>query len=294
MIMSLSIGTMIIWLKRRFSKSAWVILTTMGMPDLKSFDRVAHVYDDTRGMPPEVVRSVTAGLLAALREVSAAPRLLEVGIGTGRIAVPLAAEGLRITGIDISSKMLAELREKRHDIDVLFAEAALPPFRDASFDAALFVHILHLVPDAEATVRAALPLVRSGGMMIRGQEERPPGSLDERLGDILQRMVREVCGIEMEGRERHARGEAAFERVVREYGARLERRRVAEWHRPMTARQVQDGLARKDMSGAWQIPDAAMPELLDRLAPLVEAVFGGMDVEAPAARAFDLHIARLP
>jgi len=266
----------------------------MESPGLKSFDRVAHVYDDTRGMPPDVAGGVTAGLLAALHEVSVAPRLLEVGIGTGRISVPLAAEGVRITGIDISSKMLAALSEKRRDIDVLFAEAARPPFREASFDAVLFVHILHLVPDAEATVRAALPLVCSGGVMIRGQEDRPPGSLDERLGDILQRTVREVCGIELEGRERHARGEEAFERAVLESGARLERQRVAEWDRPMTARQVQDGLARKDMSGAWQIPDGAMPELLERLAPLVEAVFGGMDVEAPAARAFDLHIARLP
>ncbi len=260
---------------------------------LKSFDRVAHVYDDTRGMPAEAASAVTQGLLAALRGVAASPRLLEVGIGTGRIAVPLGAAGVRVSGIDVSAKMLAVLREKRDDIDVLFAEAARPPFREASFDAVLFVHILHLVPDAEATVRAALPLVRPGGILIRGQEERSPESLDERLGDILQRTVREVCGIEMEGRERHERGEAAFRRAVLESGARLEQRRVAAWNRPMTARQVQDSLARKDMSGAWQIPDGAMPELLGRLAPLVEAVFGGMDVEASAARAFDLHIARL-
>src|SRR6185295_11063968 len=128
------------------------------MPELKSFDRVAEVYDETRGLPPEAEAAIGAGIARELRDVAAAPRLLEVGIGTGRIAVPLAAEGVRITGIDISPKMLARLREKRGDIDVMLAEASRPPLRARSFDAALFVHILHLVPDAEATLRATMAL----------------------------------------------------------------------------------------------------------------------------------------
>jgi len=129
-------------------------------PDpLKSFDRVAHCYDDTRGIPPEAARAIGDAIAAMARDVSPSPRLLEVGIGTGRIAVPLAEAGVRVTGIDISPNMLAVLREKRRDIDVLLAEAARPPLRDAAFDAALFVHILHLVPDAEATLRATVRLV---------------------------------------------------------------------------------------------------------------------------------------
>ena len=35
----------------------------MSIPGLRSFDRVAHVYDDTRGMPPDVAGGVTTGLL---------------------------------------------------------------------------------------------------------------------------------------------------------------------------------------------------------------------------------------
>ena len=80
---------------------------------LKSFDRVAHCYDETRGLPDEVAREVGDGIAAILREVSDAPRVLECGIGTGRIAVPLAAAGVRVAGIDISAKMLSVLREKR-------------------------------------------------------------------------------------------------------------------------------------------------------------------------------------
>ena len=38
--------------------------------------------------------------------------MLELGIGTGRIALPLAARGLRVDGIDISPAMIAQLRAK--------------------------------------------------------------------------------------------------------------------------------------------------------------------------------------
>src|SRR5437870_1472072 len=127
--------------------------------DLKSFDRVAHCYDDTRGLPPDVSGQVARGILVALHQVSPTPRLLEVGIGTGRMAVPLTNAGVRIVGTDISPKMLAVLRQKGPTIEVMLAEASRPPLRARSFDAALFVHILHLVPDPEATLKATMQLV---------------------------------------------------------------------------------------------------------------------------------------
>jgi SAM-dependent methyltransferase len=40
------------------------------------------------------------------------PRALELGIGTGRLALPLAGRGAEVTGIDISDEMVAKLQEK--------------------------------------------------------------------------------------------------------------------------------------------------------------------------------------
>lgn len=40
------------------------------------------------------------------------PRALELAIGTGRVALPLVARGVEMTGIDISEEMIAKLREK--------------------------------------------------------------------------------------------------------------------------------------------------------------------------------------
>ena len=73
-------------------------------------ERVAATYDEdgTGAFAPAVVEPAVE-LLAALAGGGAA---LELGIGTGRIALPLAARGVRVAGIDSSEPMLARLRAK--------------------------------------------------------------------------------------------------------------------------------------------------------------------------------------
>ena len=73
-------------------------------------ERVAATYDeDGTGMfAPEIV-DPAVDLLAELAGGGAA---LELGIGTGRIALPLAARGVRVAGIDSSEPMVARLRAK--------------------------------------------------------------------------------------------------------------------------------------------------------------------------------------
>jgi len=259
---------------------------------LKSFDRVADVYDETRGLPPEVERQIADGISAALRQVAPRPRLLEVGVGTGRIAVPLAAAGVRVTGIDIAPKMLARLRAKRADIDVMLAEASRPPLRPASFDAALFVHILHLVPDPEATVRATLPLVRPAGVLIEAGDTRSRG-IREEGDDIIAQVVRELSGVDLSRDAPHLRGSAAFEQVLREAGARVERIELATWTGRTRARRMLERLARRDYSSAWQIPEEALPAVVERATPLLGELYGGLDREVEFERAFGATIAWL-
>jgi SAM-dependent methyltransferase len=71
---------------------------------------VAARYDETSAemFEPEVV-ATTVDFLAALAGDGGA---LELGIGTGRIALPLAARGVRVHGIDLSPDMVAQLRAK--------------------------------------------------------------------------------------------------------------------------------------------------------------------------------------
>ena len=71
---------------------------------------VAARYDDpSSAMFDAVLLDHTADLLAELAGDGAA---LELGIGTGRVALPLSRRGVRVSGVDLSTAMVARLREK--------------------------------------------------------------------------------------------------------------------------------------------------------------------------------------
>jgi len=73
-------------------------------------ERVASRYDDSSaGMFSSEVVEPAVELLA---ELAANGRALELGIGTGRVALPLAERGVEVHGIDLSRAMVARLREK--------------------------------------------------------------------------------------------------------------------------------------------------------------------------------------
>ena len=70
-------------------------------------DRIADVYD---GFYDD--RLDTEGAIETLTELAGAGPVLELAIGTGRLALPLAERGLEVHGIDASERMVAKLREK--------------------------------------------------------------------------------------------------------------------------------------------------------------------------------------
>ena len=76
------------------------------MPENHFGEQVAERYDrGTAGMAVEPV-------VEFLHEHSGDGPVLELGIGTGRIALPLSQRGARVHGIDLSEAMVAKLREK--------------------------------------------------------------------------------------------------------------------------------------------------------------------------------------
>src|SRR5687768_14677892 len=68
-------------------------------------ERVAGVYDEWHSDPDP-------GAIDLLSELAAGGRALELGIGTGRIALPLSARGVEVHGIDASVSMVSRLRSK--------------------------------------------------------------------------------------------------------------------------------------------------------------------------------------
>jgi predicted TPR repeat methyltransferase len=72
-------------------------------------DRIAAIYDERY---LESFREDTAEAVTFLGSLADDGPVLELGIGTGRVALPLAASGLDVHGIDASEAMAAKLREK--------------------------------------------------------------------------------------------------------------------------------------------------------------------------------------
>jgi SAM-dependent methyltransferase len=139
----------------------------------KAFDEISKVYDETRDPLDEATLDRVSQILRDQR----IERLLEIGVGTGRVALPLVQRGLEVTGIDASRGMLARARGKRLDRLVRGSAYALP-FADGAFDAGLFVHVLHLLDDPAAALRESCRVGRAGAYAI----VRPPrGDRPERF-----------------------------------------------------------------------------------------------------------------
>jgi ubiquinone/menaquinone biosynthesis C-methylase UbiE len=135
-----------------------------------NFDRVAHVYDETRGLPEGVPEKVRDRIVAATGS-GTDTRFLELGVGTGRIALPFINAGHRYTGTDISEQMIARLRQKVGEgpnrLTLVTADLSKPlPFADESFDVLIAVHVLHLLDDWRAGLREARRVTVPAGCML--------------------------------------------------------------------------------------------------------------------------------
>jgi SAM-dependent methyltransferase len=131
-----------------------------------AFDPAAEYYDRTRALDPDVQAAVVAGLLA---ELDGRGRCLEIGVGTGRIALDLQRGGVPMAGIDLSAAMLARLVAKAGGaapFPLAVADATALPFPASAFGSAVVCHVLHLIEPWRDAVEELLRVVRPGGVVL--------------------------------------------------------------------------------------------------------------------------------
>jgi ubiquinone/menaquinone biosynthesis C-methylase UbiE len=110
-----------------------------------SFDHVADPYDKTPALTPAAAAEVREILVG---ELSGAGRALEVGVGTGRIALPISLTGIDLVGVDLARNMLDRLVKNAggtSPFPLLQADATRLPFADDSFEGAIASWVLHLI-----------------------------------------------------------------------------------------------------------------------------------------------------
>ena len=146
-------------------------------------ERVAERYDERYAYltDPAVVDPIVAVLADLARDGAA----LELGIGTGRIALPLAQRGLRVHGIDLSEAMVARLRAKpgAEQIGVTIGDFATTTV-EATFSVAYLVAntIMNLTTQDEqvACFQNVAAHLAPGGcfvieVLVPGLRRLPPG-----------------------------------------------------------------------------------------------------------------------
>jgi len=131
---------------------------------------------------------------AVLGYIDAGHRILDVGCGTGTLAVKAAQKGAQVIGLDLSPAMLrlAEEKARAAGVEVNFrrGHAQSPPLDDEPFDAITATFALsEMSPDeAEMVVADMAARLKVGGRVIVADEARPTNFL-LRLSSGLQRAV---------------------------------------------------------------------------------------------------------
>ena len=236
-----------------------------------AFDRAAEYYDQTRGISDEAMAANIDVLAGAL---SGRGRVLEVGVGTGLLALPLAARGLPVVGIDLSAPMLAELARKAdgaQPFPILRADATRLPFRDGSFRGAYLRWVLHLIPAWESALADMVRVVRPNGVICVNL-----GAYGGISGEIQDRFS-EITGID------HAPvglGWGAVDELDRAMTALGRRYRALPPIHDTGIEKVGeflDGIQENRYSWTWRLPDDVRLDALRQLRPWAEERFGGLD-----------------
>ena len=171
------------------------------------------------------------GELIALAQLHADDHVLDVGAGTGLLALAAAPRVRRVTAIDISAPVCDELRARvdasqLDNVDVRVADAVDLPLADNSVDVALSNYCLHHLPnDQKIEVFAEIARVlRPGGRFVLG----------DMMFEISLRASRDRTVLTRFARAMLRRGPAGIIRLARNAGrllvGRSEHPASVEWH----------------------------------------------------------------
>jgi SAM-dependent methyltransferase len=144
------------------------------------FDAIAARYDRVYALDRDSTRR---RLTRVLVELPPAARVLDLGVGTGRELSMLLDAGHQITGIDLSSAMLARCARRSRPVKLVATDLWRPlPFAAHAFDVAIALHgtLAHPPPDLEpmnALVTLARELARLVGVAVVA-EVAAPGFLE--------------------------------------------------------------------------------------------------------------------
>ncbi|HET7236589.1 MAG TPA: class I SAM-dependent methyltransferase [Actinomycetota bacterium] len=257
------------------------------MSDSVRFDRAAEFYDASRAIAPEAMER-TIELLAG--ELRGRGRTLEVGVGTGLLALPLHEAGVAVAGLDISGPMLSKLVDKAGGsppFPLALGDATRMPFADDAFDAAYLRWVLHLVEDWRALVAEVVRIVRAGGVFVAnlGSYGGAHEEIRKRFEELTGFSTAPI-GLDWD----------AFEELDAELAQRGATLRILPSPYETFEETLEEfvrGIEENRYSWTWSVPEELRLRAVAEIRPWAEDGFGALDVVQPFSvdttwRAYDL------
>ncbi|HBY98081.1 MAG: class I SAM-dependent methyltransferase [Ardenticatenaceae bacterium] len=255
-----------------------------------AFDRAASFYDATRGFPPGVESQVAAGL-AEMAGLTGRERVLEIGVGTGRIALPLSRHARVYIGVDLSRPMLEVLRGKQRAEAVAVVEGDIThlPLAGQQFDLVVGVHILHLVSGwLRALAEVARVLRPRGALLLAHQtdDEDEPRQIVTHFRALLAEAGAKPKSL-------GPRDDAVIAAALAGLGfQQVEARPAGVWQDEESPRQVYDMLVARTWSSLWALPESRYREALGALRGWLDERYPDLDQPLPITRSVQAALFR--
>lgn len=258
--------------------------------------RVAHAYDRNRYHPPEVSGRIATAISDPLDRAFKEAHVLEIGVGTGRIGVPVVARGFRLTGVDTDAEMMELFRTKisgvSRKVSLVEADAQDLPFDANTFHAVIAVHIWHLVPDLELALTEATRVLRPGGFLFEGwdapDQHSPALEIQNAWCDAVTRLGHTVH------RGAHRAALETSKKFFKRRKLQPAEAEIARWEVFSTPAEILEALS----EGLYSFTRGVPLEVRVRAAREIKGFLGERfeSIEAPlkTAWSFHLRITRIP